>query len=91
MISSRLTDNIYSKTNTEGVLLGIQEDYATCLQLRVKKLRVRLEQDLNSWRNASTAAKNEMQDYAEKVSIYMNNQSRNFQRILAPEPLPSTF
>ena len=60
VISSKLTDNIYSKTNTEGILLGIQEDYATCLQLRIKKLRMRLEQDLNSWRNAFTAAKNEM-------------------------------
>ena len=32
-----------------------------------------------------------MQEYAEKVSIYMNNQARKFQRIMAPEPLPSTF
>ena len=39
-IAQKMVDNIYSKTNADGCLLGKFDDYNECVQLRIKKLRV---------------------------------------------------
>ena len=39
-IAQKMVDSVYSKTNTDGCLLGKYDDYNECVQLRIKKLRV---------------------------------------------------
>ena len=52
VVCRKITNNIYSRTNSEGVLMQSADAYTQCLKLRINKLRVMMEEDLKVWEDA---------------------------------------